>query len=507
VILPDLSFSSWAGIVAAGAVIGSCWRTISVWITRAADLVIGRVLVKDDAARAMMAHVWRYGARSPLGLRAFGGITTHVASKQRVELVPFEAIISEPRLVWLGRVPVLVQSGLNNDAHDKVNMGNQIGNTFPVMMYYLRGTLDIETLIEGAVHEYNDLRQRAGEGATDKHGDLIPAPKRFNIIRMHGPGAGEGGSHKEGGDKATPIGRYSGGSSSGDEILRQLQREELRVLSGWKATDLVPRPTDATKPFDHHPVAPNILAHLRDIGPWLAHEKWFRSRGIGWYMGFLLHGPSGSGKSTIVRNVALQHDLPVYTFDLSSYDNNSFTNDWKQVMQNVPAIVLLEDIDCTFDKRENLAVRGKQRDGLTFDCLLNTLSGVGSTDGILLFVTTNHLESLDPALGIPDAHTGKSTRPGRINRALYIGEMAEPERRIVASHILSDYPDLIEPSVAAGAGEVAAQFQERCARLALDRWNAGDRPAKVEPPDAKVVPSASVEPYHDNLDEILHEYR
>lgn len=471
---PDISLTSWAGIMAAAAVIGTCWRTIGTWAQRLCDVVIGRVILKDEAARAVLAHVWKHGTRNPLGLVCYGGLTAHVAPKQRVEVVPFEALISEPRLVWFGKTPVLVQCGLTGNTYNSLNVGVHVnsGAGAPVMLRFLRGTLNVDTFVTQAVEGYNALRQ-AQRGDNDDR-----RPKRFNVIRMQGPARGEGGMSGMNlkVDNSAPR---TAGEGVPEETLSQLQRAELRLLAPLTAQDLIQRPPDGVKPFMQHPVAPEILDQLTEIGPWLKHERWFRDRGIPWYRGFLLHGPSGSGKSTIVRNVALQYDLPVYTFDLSSYDNRSFTDDWKQVLQNAPAIALLEDIDCTYNLRENLAVKGKQRDGLTFDCLLNTLSGVGSSDGVLLFVTTNHLETLDPALGVPDNGHGRSTRPGRINRAIYVGPIGEAERRKVASHILSDMPELVEATVVAGAGEMAAQFQERCAQLALAEWNAGKRPTEV----------------------------
>ncbi len=455
--LSSLSLTSWAGIMAAAAVVGTCWRTIAAWGQRLCDIVIGRVVLKDEAARAVMAHVWHTGISSPLGLRCYGGLATHVAPKQRVEVVAFETVASDPRLVWFGRTPVLVQCGMTSHQHASLNIGNQHGNVVPMVLRYIRGTLDVEALIRQAVQGYNALRQQSDAALSE------PAKlKRFNVIRMHGTDSAMTAFKQSSGKDGGPMASYNP-----EETLSQLQRAELRLLPPWAPTDLIPRPSGGAVPFSSHPIAPEVVAQLDEISVWLKREQWFRDRGIPYYRGYLLYGPSGSGKSTIVRNVALKHDLPVYVFDLSTYDNQSFTADWKQLMQNAPAIALLEDLDVTYALRENLAVKGKQRDGLTFDCLLNTLSGVGSSDGVLLFVTTNHLESLDPALGVPDANTGRSTRPGRINRAIYVGAMGEAERRKVASHILSDCPELVEATVAAGAGDMAAQFQDRCAQLAL----------------------------------------
>jgi chaperone BCS1 len=63
------------------------------------------------------------------------------------------------------------------------------------------------------------------------------------------------------------------------------------------------------------------------------------------------------------------------------------------------SIILLEDIDAALDKAPSNAI--------TFSGLLNALDGVAATEGggRILFMTTNHIEKLHPAL----------IRPGRID--------------------------------------------------------------------------------------------
>jgi SpoVK/Ycf46/Vps4 family AAA+-type ATPase len=100
---------------------------------------------------------------------------------------------------------------------------------------------------------------------------------------------------------------------------------------------------------------------------------------------------------------------------------------------------------------------------------LNTICGIDSVDGIFLVVTTNHVNAIDEALGI--AGTGQmTTRPGRIDRILEFGPLDEHCRRGVAKRVLRDYPAEIEIAVSQGGGETGAQFQERCARVALARY-------------------------------------
>ena len=58
-------------------------------------------------------------------------------------------------------------------------------------------------------------------------------------------------------------------------------------------------------------------------------------------------------------------------------------------------MIILEVIDALFSKDRQTLVRGSS---LTFSGLLNALDGVGSGNGVILILTTNHKERLDPAL-------------------------------------------------------------------------------------------------------------
>ncbi|MBE2181410.1 MAG: ATP-binding protein [Chthoniobacterales bacterium] len=166
-------------------------------------------------------------------------------------------------------------------------------------------------------------------------------------------------------------------------------------------------------------------------------------------------------------------DLPIFSFDLSCMENEEFVYAWQDALQRTPCIVLIEDIDNVFHGRQNVTNKSTLRDPLTFDCLLNAISGVGMNDGVFTIITTNCKDKLDPALGVPDTY-GNSSRPGRIDRAFYLGVMEEPERLKLADHILSDWPDLAAPAVAAGEGMTPAQFQNHCAQIALRKfWGRG----------------------------------
>lgn len=78
------------------------------------------------------------------------------------------------------------------------------------------------------------------------------------------------------------------------------------------------------------------------------------------------------------------------------------------------SIILLEDIDAAFLSREDTKQQKAAFEGLnrvTFSGLLNCLDGVASTEARIVFMTTNYLERLDPAL----------IRPGRVDMKEFVG--------------------------------------------------------------------------------------
>lgn len=78
------------------------------------------------------------------------------------------------------------------------------------------------------------------------------------------------------------------------------------------------------------------------------------------------------------------------------------------------SIILLEDIDAAFVSREETSQQKAAFEGLnrvTFSGLLNALDGVASTEARIVFMTTNYIKRLDPAL----------IRPGRVDLKEFVG--------------------------------------------------------------------------------------
>lgn len=189
---------------------------------------------------------------------------------------------------------------------------------------------------------------------------------------------------------------------------------------------------------------------------WLTKEQWYISRGIPWRLGYLLYGLPGTGKSSFVKALAQKLGIPISHFYLSTLTDNEFVDHWHKLP--TPGIVLFEDFDTVFHLRENIT----KHKSLSFDTVLNMVSGVSALSGVLLIVTTNSVDAIDDALGKPIEGTFRSTRPGRIDYTLEFGLTTKKQREEIASHVLKDYPHLIEGLVGQYDNVTPAQFQAIC---------------------------------------------
>ncbi|XP_047134268.1 mitochondrial chaperone BCS1 isoform X1 [Hydra vulgaris] len=169
-------------------------------------------------------------------------------------------------------------------------------------------------------------------------------------------------------------------------------------------------------PRQHRPISSVILDDgvseriLNDVREFILNKKWYIDRGIPYRRGYLLYGPPGCGKSSFITALAgeLQYSICIMNLGDRTLSDDRLTHLMSVAPQQ--SIILLEDIDAAFSKRDDDKMTGNKAAGyypnyVTFSGLLNCLDGVVSTEERLVFMTTNYLERLDSAL----------IRPGRID--------------------------------------------------------------------------------------------
>ncbi|KAL6255177.1 mitochondrial chaperone BCS1 [Pogonomyrmex barbatus] len=153
---------------------------------------------------------------------------------------------------------------------------------------------------------------------------------------------------------------------------------------------------------------------INDCQEFINNPSWYSERGIPYRRGYLLYGPPGCGKSSYITALAGELERGICVLNLSE---RGLTDDrLNHLLAVAPqqTIILLEDIDAAFTSREESKAVKAAYEGLnrvTFSGLLNCLDGVASTEARILFMTTNYLDRLDPAL----------VRPGRVDVKEYIG--------------------------------------------------------------------------------------
>jgi mitochondrial chaperone BCS1 len=180
----------------------------------------------------------------------------------------------------------------------------------------------------------------------------------------------------------------------------------------------------------------------QDTKRFLESEQWYTDMGIPWRRGYLLYGPPGNGKSSLITALAGELKRSVCVLNLSSpvLNDETLTN----LLSDAPegSLILLEDIDAIF--------AGRKREGetkLSFNGVLNALDGVGAQQGRMVFMTTNHLEKLDPAL----------VRPGRCDVHLYVGNAMQDQIKRMLERF---YPSI------ENAAELAARIPDQTLSMA-----------------------------------------
>lgn len=145
---------------------------------------------------------------------------------------------------------------------------------------------------------------------------------------------------------------------------------------------------------------------LTDINIWRDSKESYDRRGISYKRGHCYYGPPGTGKTTLARAIAIEYEMDVYSISLNNIANDSaMLSMFSEIRPN--SILLFEDVDAYFKGRTQINAKSK----ITFSGLLNALDGALQLNGVLVILTTNHLENLDPAL----------LRSGRIDLIKEIG--------------------------------------------------------------------------------------
>lgn len=163
---------------------------------------------------------------------------------------------------------------------------------------------------------------------------------------------------------------------------------------------------------------------IKDIEEWRSSKSEYIRKGIPYKRGHCYYGPPGTGKTTIVKALAKEYGFNIYNLNLKKTEDDDLLYLLRDIEPG--SILLFEDIDSTFDKRKRIGTKG-----VTFSGFLNALDGIVELNGVLVIITTNHVEKMDPAL----------LRAGRMDLKIEIGYSSEKE---ISDYLSRFYGEKIE---------------------------------------------------------------
>lgn len=418
------SYAAVAGVAAGIAAFSSQVKNALIQLS---TLIVQQHHIRGDtlvfSVLQQVEEEWNYMPIS--GIPLYKSIKLFIKSLREHKNVLFQSKDSRVLLCWRHKKAFVLS--FSNDNID---------------LYSIRGTFDVEQFLQQCINHFEQT-------TTNK------SKSRFRIIKIMGE------------DKGVMNGAFSPKSEKNDAST---------PIDSWTTVDLLYYfPSTSYDEHDYREAPssgqeqegffyPSNVDQLFDEAQkWFDLKEWYAERKIPHRRAWLLYGPGGSGKSSIAVVTARKLGIPLYEFQLQTLSDREFQDEWNRVI--TPAVIVFEDIDTVFHGRENIT----HHQSLSFQCLLNTISGVQTADGTLLIVTTNHLEHIDPALGLPTEDGQTSTRPGRIDRVEYIGAFDRDCRKQLITHILRDWPDDIEAIVDRTEGMVSAQVQDVCIRHAISK--------------------------------------
>lgn len=112
----------------------------------------------------------------------------------------------------------------------------------------------------------------------------------------------------------------------------------------------------------------------------------------------LLYGSPGNGKTSLVRDLAKKYGWNIHYLDITSDMKNE---NLLSLPASVPnkTLILMEDFDSVFDKRENIKFKNNTEIQFSFDAILNMLDGIFKGKNKVVFImTANDISKIDSAI-------------------------------------------------------------------------------------------------------------
>lgn len=184
---------------------------------------------------------------------------------------------------------------------------------------------------------------------------------------------------------------------------------------------------------------PELIEEIQDF---YKNKKWYQENDITHKRVYLLEGPPGNGKTSLIKLIATNLEYSLVNFEIDKSQTSGFSGFFASHTKK--AIFFCEDIDrieVTNAVEEDKDSPKDLTRPLVLNSLnkiLNMLDGIATPDGLVIFLTCNHIEKLDPAL----------KRPGRIDKIITLDNATQDQAKRL---FLKFFP---------GKDELATKFSE-----------------------------------------------
>lgn len=463
-----------AGFAIVGTVFGVIvrgWTSIKAFFMTCRGYILHEIKLEDEATRkAVLSYLVNKYKFSFSAERTYGSKQENLRNGKYGH-IPYEELGTKNITFWRGFVPFWFVVKAPPAATEKsavIHWGNKPKDLPVCSVTFVRGTINPDKLVGEAC----EIRNEQYWNTTGKK-----YCRRFMVRNIPNPNQPAGTQLN-----SSTLEWYN----EGIYRLLKYKNTEIGKIS-FKEGDTV---TNKLYFPDH------VKKLIEEVKIWHNLKDWYMARNIPWKRGWCLYGPPGTGKTALVRAIAEDLDMPLFVYALGNMEDKELQKAWEEMQTHAPCIALFEDFDTVFHGRENVYGRqsleniiqsnsvGKEKiestvtGRLSFGCLLNCIDGVEKQNGIFTIFTTNHIDTLDPALGQPRVNEDGtieliSTRPGRIDKAIELGYMRNKDKLKLAKRIFFDDLDgyrQIKQYIKNNLSkkETPAQFQERCSQLALE---------------------------------------